>query len=247
MTAAARAMPLAEPRDKTAPPYRYAHRRAGKVFGTLFLLAFLSYGTGSALIESVVAAPDLLANVYANRSLMVVAALLMAVVHSFANIGLPVILLPLLRPHSSASAYGYLGLAITATVTPVVGAIFLLLLLPLADAYMTSGASGTAHLDAMAVVFTKGGFFSYQLGMTLWGLGGLLLCSVLYASRLTPRWLSLWGMAGYAIFIAGTTLELFGYSVGVLLSAPGGLFEVFLSLWLIGKGFCIPAGEEARP
>jgi hypothetical protein len=30
---------------------------------------------------------------------------------------------------------------------------------------------------------------------------------------------------------------LFGYTVGVLFSIPGGLFEVALSLWLIVKGF----------
>ncbi len=37
--------------------------------------------------------------------------------------------------------------------------------------------------------------------------------------------------------MTGTTAEMFGYPIGVILSAPGGLFEISLSLWLIFKGF----------
>ena len=33
---------------------------------------------------------------------------------------------------------------------------------------------------------------------------------------------------------------MFGYEIGTMLSLPGGLFELSLSLWLIFKGFKIP-------
>jgi hypothetical protein len=82
-----------------------------------------------------------------------------------------------------------------------------------------------------------GGAYAYQIAMAIWGLGGLLFVSVLYQSKLVPRFLSVWGFIGYIVFVSGTILELFGYPVGVLLSLPGGLFELSLSGWLIAKGF----------
>ena len=87
----------------------------------------------------------------------------------------------------------------------------------------------------------KGNFFAYQLGMAIWGLGGLMFCYLLYESKLVPRLLPVWGFIGYIIFISGTILELFGNNIGVQLSIPGGLFEIFLSVWLIVKGFNAPA------
>ena len=61
--------------------------------------------------------------------------------------------------------------------------------------------------------------------------------AVLYKSKLVPRLLSVWGIIGYIIFVSSTIFELFGVPIGVLLSIPGGLFEISLSVWLIVKGF----------
>jgi hypothetical protein len=214
-----------------------SHKTAARVFGIFFIIAFLSYGIGSGLVNSIASSPNYLANVYANKTTIVVGVILMALVHSFVNIGLPVILLPILKPFNRYLTYGYLSAAIAATVVLVVGAIFLLLLVPLSDEFVKTGSITSSNFDSMGVLLKKGGAFSYQLGMALWGLGGLMFVSVLYKSKLVPRLFSYWGFVGYIVFVAGTILELFGNNVGVILSIPGGLFEIFLSLWLIVKGF----------
>ena len=82
-----------------------------------------------------------------------------------------------------------------------------------------------------------GNFYSYQIGMILWGIGGLFFCILLYHSKYVPVMFPIWGSFGYLIFIAGCGLELFGVPYGVQFSAPGGLFEIGLSVWLIVKGF----------
>ena len=87
------------------------------------------------------------------------------------------------------------------------------------------------------VLLTKGNFYAYQIGMAIWGIGGLMFCYLLLVSKLVPQWITIWGFVGYLVFIAGTILELFGISIGVQLSLPGGLFEILLSIWLIVKGF----------
>ncbi|RLD28730.1 MAG: hypothetical protein DRI73_11400 [Bacteroidetes bacterium] len=208
-----------------------------RFFGIFFILSFLFYGLGSGLIESVIGVPDILSNVYANKTRIIIGAILMAILHTFTNIAMPVLILPILKKYNKYLSYGYLSAAIAATVTLVVGAIFLLLLLPLSDEYLKASSVLVPNLDIMAIILKKGGYFSYQLGMALWSLGGFMFCMILYQSKLVPRLLSIWGFAGYVIFISGTILELFGYNIGVLLSLPAGLFEISLSLWLIFKSF----------
>ena len=214
-----------------------SHKMAARVFGVFFIVAFLSYGIGSALVDSTTGVPDFLPNVNASKTTIIVGVILMALVHSFVNIGLPVVMLPILKPFHRNLAYGYLSIAIAATTVLVVGAIFLLLLLPLSDEYVKAGSAAMPHFETIGILLKKGGFYGYQIGMALWGLGGLLFVSVLYKSKLVPRPLSVWGVIGYIVFVSGTILELFGSNIGVLLSGPGGLFEIALSLWLIVKGF----------
>ena len=213
------------------------NKTVARVFGIFFLIAFLSYGLGSGLIDSIVSVPDFLSNVYANKATIIAGVLLMALVHSFVNIGMPVVILPILTPINKNLTFGYLSAAIAATVVLIIGAISLLLLIPLSDEFIKNGSTASNSFEILGIILKNGGNFAYQLGMAIWGIGGLMLVTLLYKSKLVPRPLSYWGFIGYIIFIAGTILELYGYKVGVQLAMPGGLFEISLSLWLIVKGF----------
>lgn len=73
------------------------------------------------------------------------------------------------------------------------------------------------------------------------GIGGLLLTSALWTTRLVPRWLAVLGFFGYAVFLAALPLDLVGLgdldaTLGAAL-VPGGLFEIALPLLLILHGF----------
>jgi len=61
-----------------------------------------------------------------------------------------------------------------------------------------------------------------------------------YRSRLVPRALAAWGIAGYAIFASGAVLEILGSEVGLIPSVPAGLFEMTIGIWLIAGGFSSP-------
>ena len=43
----------------------------------------------------------------------------------------------------------------------------------------------------------------------------------LFRTRMVPRTLALWGVAGYAIHLAGAIAEIFGIHVGLAAVAPG--------------------------
>ena len=215
------------------------YRMAARLFGIFFILTFLSYGTGSGLVSSIADGPKGLADIFANRTTFMIGIVLMTIVHTVFNIGLSVLMFSVLKSFNSYLALGYLCAAVVATLTVAIGALFFALLVPLSIAFIDAG-TGADYFETLAVVLQRGGFYGYQFGMTMWGLGGLILCYILFTSRLVPRILAICGLLGYVIFITGTISELFGYQIGTVLSLPGGLFEVSLSLWLIFKGFKFP-------
>ncbi|MEU1603849.1 DUF4386 domain-containing protein [Micromonospora matsumotoense] len=85
------------------------------------------------------------------------------------------------------------------------------------------------------------GDLAYQVAMLALGLGSLPFCLALARRHWLPRWLALWGAVGYALLAVGTAAELAGVAVGVVLAAPGGLFEIVFGLLLLTRGFT-PAG-----
>ena len=215
------------------------HKIAGRYFGIFFILTFLSYGIGSGLIDSIIKTPDYLSNVFANQIQIIIGVILMALIHTFLNIGLPIIVLPILKPHNKYLAYGYLSAAIAATVVLAIGTIFLLLLLPLSEEFAKVGSTTIPNIETLGILLKKGGSFSYHMGMALWSIGGLMFVSVLYKSKLIPRLMSVWGIIGYIFLLSGSILELLEHNDIVEISSviPGGLFEITLSIWLIIKGF----------
>jgi hypothetical protein len=76
-----------------------------------------------------------------------------------------------------------------------------------------------------------------NIGMLTVGFAGLMLCYLLYKTQLLPRFLGVWGLFGYAVILGGSVLELLGFNLNSIHTIPGGLWELFIGVWLIGKGF----------
>ena len=58
-----------------------------------------------------------------------------------------------------------------------------------------------------------------------------------FPDPLDPRFLSISGLIGYPILMAGGIAEVFGIHVGLVLTIPGMFFELVLPFWLFTKGF----------
>ena len=119
--------------------------------------------------------------------------------------------------------------------------VFVLLLVSTGREYADAAGGEVPALASLTRTAQDGGRYSYVLAMLGLGLGSLLFCRVLLLAGLVPRFLAVWGLAGYAILATGMTLELLGFDVGLALALPGGLFEVALGVLLVGRGF--PANE----
>ncbi len=217
------------------------NKNSARLFGIFFILSFVTYATGTSFTEIIQNNQTLPADILENKVRLVTGATLMAVVHSLFNLGLIIIMFCVLQSTSQRLSVAYLLSGFLGTLMLALGAVFLLLPLAISETIGESGYWGNSSFSLLLHLSSSANFYSYQLGMTIWGCGGLVFCYLLQKSGLVPVLFPVWGYIGYAVFIAGCLSELFGIPYGVILSIPGGLFEIGLSIWLIAKGFNDPA------
>jgi hypothetical protein len=157
--------------------------------------------------------------------------------NSLADVGKGVLFFPIVEKHGKRIALAYLAAMIVEVVLLDIGALFLLLIIPLAQQSVAAGPAGAGWAHALGVLTLHANTMSYQIAEMSLGFGGIFLWWLGTRIRLIPRLLAMWGVIGYVILAAGAIAEIFGIHIGLALSIPGGLFEVVLGFWLIIKGF----------
>jgi hypothetical protein len=185
-------------------------RKIAVIVGLLFLVSTLTFMIGSNLIQS------FLVDETQNKSPLILGVIL-EIICGVAVVGIGVLMFPILKLFNKRLALGYVIFRIIECTIIIVGGIYLLSLLKLMWKY-----------EMIIFVFTA--------------LGGLIFSYLLYLSKLIPRYLSGLGIIGYAILFLGVALNMFGLlnindGAGMLIYLPGGLFELFLPIWLFIKGF----------
>jgi hypothetical protein len=144
-------------------------------------------------------------------------------------------------------AFGYLAYRIVDAVFIAFWALFLLLQVPLGRQYLTAGAADAAYLQILSSLAIQASLYAYQISQITLGIAGLLLGYVLYRAGLVPRILAGWGLVGYAALGVGSVLELLGFNLNLIHVVPGGLWELFIGVWLIARGFSSPTVAAKRP
>lgn len=215
-------------------------RTTGRIVGSLFLLVFVVYLAGGALVDAGAGTPAVLGHVTDNHRQISAGALLM-LANSVGVVSIGILVFPILRRHHQISAYAYLVTRVFEAVMLTVGVLCLLSLIPLAQAYAGSGDDSV--LPSLAYVLPELNQYALQIGMIGLGIGSLLFCRTLFRARLVPRPLAALGIIGYPVLAAGEALAVLGYDLGMAHYAPGGVFEVALGVLLIINGF--PATESA--
>jgi len=157
--------------------------------------------------------------------------------------GIAIGLYPVLRKYHRSLALGSVAGRVVEGMLVLVGTLSLLALLTVSQESVAAGSAAAnsyqATGDALLAVRDWVSGFVMSLAFSL---GALLYYSVLYRSRLVPRWLSGWGLAGAGLCLvatvyAGFTQE-FGFtSVNTVLNIPIGVQEMVLAVWLLVKGF----------
>src|SRR5882724_11182685 len=91
-----------------------------RLIGALFLVGFLFYGVGAALVTSVTGAPDFVSTISAHQTTLVIGAFLM-LLNTVVDVGKGVLFFPILENHGKRSALAYLALIVVQVVMLDVG------------------------------------------------------------------------------------------------------------------------------
>jgi hypothetical protein len=220
---------------------------SSRLIGGLFLVGFLFYGVGFALVSSVIGETDFVSTIPAHTTALTVGVFLM-LLNTVVDVGKGVLFFPILERHGKRTALVYLAALTVQVVLLDIGALFLLMLVPLGRIAADRGPSGAAWAPDFATFLTDSNTMAYNIGQATLCFGGVFLCLLLLRTRLIPRALAAVGVAGYVLHAVGSSAELFGLPISMVLLIPGGLFEVGLALWLIVKGFQAgPYGDAPDP
>lgn len=247
MTSNAQVRDAAAHADRSIDDPQGPGKRYSRIFGALFLAGFLVYGIGFGLVSSVTTAPDFMSALAANATILVVGAFLM-LLNTVVDIGKGVLFFPIAERRGKRTALVYLAAITVQVVLLDLGVLCLLILVPLAEF-----AVGAAAIEGTALgsLLTQANALAFQLGQGTLAFGALFMTWFLFRTRMVPRTLALWGVGGYAIHLTGAIAEIFGIHVGLVLSLPGGLFEIAFGVWLIAKGFSsavtIGVADRAQP
>src|ERR1700694_1704703 len=122
--------------------------------GALFLVGFLFYGVGAALVTSVTGAPDFLSTISAHQTTLVIGAFLM-LLNTVVDVGQGVLFFPILEKHGKRSALAYLAFIVVQVVMLDVGVLALLLIVPLGQQVGDAGQASAAGAQGLASLLTE--------------------------------------------------------------------------------------------
>jgi hypothetical protein len=223
-------------------------RRTEILVASLWLVTAFGAVAGAVLINPVMNAPDYLNAVFP-KSATVITGMLGWLINDIGIVFIGLLMFPILKKQSESMALGYLSMRIFESILMIVGVFFALLLIPLSHEFIKSGATDVSAYQAIGSVLKQAeDWFLNILQLIFLGLGGIILTSILYRTRLVPRFISVVGIVGYVLLLPAAILALFGVldptpgGSASILAVPVATFEIILMpAWLFAKGFNVTA------
>lgn len=214
-----------------------SNRKTAIIVGVLFIIATLAPIVSIVFIGSIYD-PNYLTAVSASENQVLMGVLLLLAMTA-SVVSIPIMMFPILRNHNESLALGYVGARIFEGFFSAINIINLLSILslsrefvnaatPVASYFQTSGALLLAQFDWVSILLD----FPFTLS-------ALVLNYLLYKSKLIPRWLSVLGLIGGALWLATTPFRMFGIFpsslefLAIIIAAQ----EMIFAVWLIVKGF----------
>jgi hypothetical protein len=229
-----------------------SNTRIARIAAALFISATAASLLSTAFLNPVLHSSDYLATTFAHQDRVIVGAFFQ-VVAGITGAGIAIALYPVLRRHGEALALGSVGLRLMEGVFLIVGAIGALLLVTLSQEVAHAGTTALPSFRTSGALLLALRDRADLMSVLAFYLGATMYYWIFYRSRLIPRWLSGWGIAGTALGFAAGMLVLFGVTgymsaLQDVLNIPIGVNEMVLAVWLIVRGFnSSAAATEGHP
>lgn len=222
---------------------RTASSRKTAVFvGLLFLTATAAFIFAEAITSGVLSQPNFLADASSQTTMLATGALLLFA--QFGVVGIAVLLFPLLKSHGEALALGHVGFRATELAASLFYLAVPLLAIEL-GAGLRDGTIDASAASSLGAILSAQHSVAILMIYIATAAAGMCMATLLYRSRLIPRWLAILGLVTYPTLLAGSILDMFNVvdvtqGIGLAALVPGALFELILPIWLIVKGFNVP-------
>jgi len=207
--------------------------KSSKILGVAFLFQFItSLSAGVFLKTAWFVSGDMsqtLVNIAGNPALFRVY-ILFDMLTVVGVLFLGVVLYLRLRKLNEYVALTALGLYFLEVVSMGVSRIDAFSLLRISQEYVASGMPQSL-LSLGTITYWSMDFGGTTLHMLAFCLGAILFYYLLYKSGFVPRWLSLWGFVAVFPMLAGTVVQVLGYSLP---------FELVIGIWILVKGIRDP-------
>ncbi|MBL8777597.1 MAG: DUF4386 domain-containing protein [Acidimicrobiales bacterium] len=159
-----------------------------------------------------------------------------------AGIASAVALYPVVRRQSRSSSLGFVVSRTLEGAILTVGAIAVMAMVTLREDFVGTGAEAATSLNVTGQALLALHDWSFLFGPGMMpAINALLLGSLLYRSRLVPRWLPTMGLVGAPLLLTASLGTLFGawdqVSSPSVLVVPLALWELSLGFLLTFKGF----------
>lgn len=221
------------------------HRNTARLVGFLFIVATVAGVVSLLLQQPVTDAPDVLVAASLNESRVATGALF-ELIMGIAVVAIAIVFHPVMRRFSERLALGYLAARTIEAVMFAIDIVALFVLLTLSRGLGSAGARAGSQLQTLGDLLQTGRDWTGNVpGTAAFALSALILNFVLYKARLVPRWLSVWGLGGAILYLAGGVMVMYGLepmaTTHVVLVVPTAVQEMALAVWLIVSGFHEPA------
>lgn len=210
------------------------------IVGILFIIATLFLFVGEYFYGPVLETAEYLQVAYPNRM-----AAIIGIVIEFSCILaiplIPVFAFPVLRKHSETLAIAYLVFRLFEAVLFMLVDITKLTLINVSQLYLNADPSRAAWIENIGSTIQSWNEWAWVFYVFIFAFGAILFYTLLFRSRLLPRWISVWGLIAAAMILASAAMSMFEVQVPEalfgLLVIPIGVQEMVMALWLIIKGF----------
>jgi hypothetical protein len=201
--------------------------------GIFYLLTFVSIPTLA--LYRPVRAPNFV--VGPGPDTPVILGVLLEMIVALAGIGTAVALYPVVKRQGEARAVGFIASRTLEAATIYVGIVSLMSIVTLRQSGAGSNALATAQ--GLAAQYQWTFLFSQSF---IPAVNGVLLGSLLYQSRLVPRWLPVLGLVGAFLLVVAWFAVLLGFigavgPVAALAAVPIAVWEFSLGIYLTVWGF----------
>jgi hypothetical protein len=210
--------------------------------GVLYIIGTVAGILSLVFTGPILEGPDYLVQVSMNPNQIVIGALFVLTM-GLALAMVPVIMFPILKSYNQALAVGYVVFRGALEAVTYLAFVIGWLSLPLiSQEFIKASATDASFFQSLGdLVLEAHDQISHVLAI-VFILGALMFYTVLFQSKLVPRWLSGWGLfAAIPYFVSGVlglfTLPAPMSTIPMVLVLPMAVQEMVLAVWLIVKGF----------